>query len=173
MMGIPGSYAAPVANPAVFPGLAITVPPADWITTCGTPAPALDTSVYYEIRGRSVPMGPVSGQTGFVPRMRLGGYLSIVALQNANGSAFQANTIAQIPYASVSASLAPPVGPNGLIWNDFSIAFPDPSYGPVLRIWNQASLHGAFERSDFSPLYLVSVGLAETKDEDFETSGHF
>jgi len=168
IVALPGSRALPVAGSAIYPGAAVTEPPAGWLVQCGNAA-------YYEVRGRSLPLPTEVGDPGFAPRVQLGGYISVVGLQSPNDAAAQlSGEGVQIPFVSLSASLSANIGTaaNAAIWGDYVNTFADPSYGPVIRVWNSFTLHtddGELE----DPLYLVSVGIAEIKDEDFEASGHF
>lgn len=166
---LPGSYTNPVADGiGAYPGATVTQPSAAWIAQCGDAA-------YYEIRARSIPLEMIVGDPGFTPRTRLGGYISVVGLQSPNNLARQlAGAGIQIPFVSFSESLARQMGTaaNAMIWGDYINTFADPAYGPVIRIWNSASLHTADPEME-NPIYLVSFGLAEAKDEDFEASGHF
>lgn len=160
VLAVPGSYAAPVADAATYVGATVTAPPAGWVAACGAAA-------YYELRGRALRLEQVVGQAGFTPRTRLGFHLSILTLQEPAGGARQFTNYDQVPFASLSASLSLPPGSSAAIWGSYANVFTDPSYGPVIRIWNQAELH-----SEADPIYLVNFQIAENKDEDFETLGH-
>jgi hypothetical protein len=89
---------------------------------------------------------------GFVPRLRLGGYL---------GMAMLGTTLSAVPPpAQFSQSLAgATAGPYA------ASVIPDPVYGilaqPVIRLWNTTNCEGL--------IVLVSLGLATSEDEDGAT----
>lgn len=159
IVGLPGSATAPVAIDALYPNMGATPAPAGWNGGYGA---------YYEVRGRSIPIEKIAGQAGFVSRFRLGMRLSIVALQNVQGSGNCSNLL---PMLSLSASLAPAPGAGNpaIFPADYATTFADPSYGPVIRIDNSLLLEPG---SIGGPaLYYVSLGIAEAKDEDFTPFG--
>jgi hypothetical protein len=161
MVRVPGTYAAPVNNPALYGGVG-TAAPAAWIAACGA-------NWYYESRPRAVRLEHLAAEgaaAGFTARFRLGGYLSIVPLDDQAGLAPVAGTV---PSVSISASLAPNPISNPLLGVEIG-AFADPAYGPVIRLRNSASLYG-LERAT-GVLFLVSLGIAENKDEDWANLGH-
>lgn len=160
IVGLPGSATAPVAVAASYPGATVTPAPAGWL---GGP-----NGAYYEMRGRSLPFEKFSGQTGFVPRTRLGIRLSIMALQNVNSSGDCSNLL---PMLGLSASLAPApgVGAPLVFGTNYAAALADPNYGPVIRVYDTADLAPDFGADP--ALYLVSLGIAEAKDEDFTAFG--
>ena len=159
VMQVPGSRAAPVFDPAVYVGVTPnTVPPAGW-NGLGT------TGWYYEVRSRALRTERLSGTTGFTPRTNLGFHLSITALQEPTGIASNGNLL---PMLELSESLAPtPLANASLLPVAYATALPDPSYGPVIRVYNAVSF---YQRNDI--LYLVNFSIAENKDEDFNTLGH-
>jgi len=154
---LPGSYAAPVGLAINFaPGTPLTAPPAGWAGGAGW---------YYEIRARALRIENRAGSAAFTPRMRLGSYLAIVPLADSTAG----NTFTGLlPGVALSASLAPNPISNALLGNEIG-AFADPAYGPVIRLRNLAGLYGAEAESAY---YLVSLGLAENKDEDWANLGH-
>jgi hypothetical protein len=166
IVSLPGTPAAPVTNPAVFPpGTPLTPAPSAWVAAC-TQAHAV-TAVYYEIRGRALRIEKTFGQAGFVPRTNLGFHLSVCTLSAASGGQF--NAANSLPMLSLSASLA--VGPGAAAvfsgGSGYGPALADPSYGPVIRVWNSSILH-----SEADPIFLVNLAIAENKDEDFQALGH-
>jgi hypothetical protein len=155
---VPGSWAAPVGLAANYPpGTPLTAPPAGW--NCGA-------DWYYEVHARAMRIEQRAGSAAFTARTRLGGYLSIVPLEDFQGLAAIAGTI---PPVSISASLAPNPISNVSLGAEIT-AFPDPAYGPVIRLRNDIMLYGGEREGDV--YFLVSVGLAENKDEDWANLGH-
>lgn len=161
VVAVPGTRLLPVADPGSYGAGNVTAPPAGWVAANGPDA------AYYEIRGRALRLEQVAGQAGFTPRLNLGFHLSVTALNDAAGNAGQFGGVNQVPYVTLSESLAPPPGANAAIWGAYVNPLPDPAYGPVIRLWNAISLH-----SEASPIYLVDFRIAENKDEDFNTLGH-
>lgn len=159
IVGRPGSSVAPVASAIVYPAATITAAPAGWVGGAG---------MYYEVRGRSLPLEKVSGQAGFVPRTHLGYHLSIVALQNSAGTAVCQNLL---PMLGLSASLAPAPGADNvtMFGAAYAAALADPAYGPVIRVYNTVLLYPG--TAEPAALYLVSFGIAEAKNEDFTPFG--
>jgi len=160
---VPGSRAAPVLDPIAWPAVSpYTPPPTGWAGG----AVINGSGWYYEIRGRALRIEALAGAAAFTPRTNLGFHLSICALQDVNDVATNGNLL---PTLSLSASLALPPVANTNLNATYAVAFPDPSYGAVIRVHNVADLHLA-EAVD--PIYLVNFMLAENKDEDFSTLGH-
>ena len=159
VVGVPGSRQAPVFDPAVYVGVTPnTVPPTGWngLTTAGW---------YYEVRSRALRIERLSGATGFTPRTNLGFHLSVMTLQEPSGVANNSNLL---PALGLSASLAPPASANAaLLPVAYAVSLPDPSYGPVIRMYNTVTLHPGTD-----VLYLVNFSIAENKDEDFNALGH-
>jgi len=159
MVQMPGTYLAPVDNPALFVGIG-TAAPAAWQALCGA-------NWYYEVRGRSLRiehLAAAGAAAGFTPRMRLGAPISIIPLDDQAGLA---GVTGAIPPVSISASLAP--NPISAVALGAEIgAFPDPAYGPVIRLRNAAVLYGAQRGNIY---FLVSLGLAENQDEDGSNLG--
>lgn len=156
IVSLPGSRAAPVLNSNVWPGVVgYTQAPTDWCTAC-------DPGWYYEIRSRSLRLENLAGANGFVPRTNLGYHLSICQLQD---PLFQVYNYNQLPTLELSATLALPPVADPILDPDYAEVFPDPSYGPVIRLWNPLSPQAG------NPLYLVNFMLQENKDEDFTTLG--
>jgi hypothetical protein len=163
---VPGTRLAPVADASLFPpGTAITPPPSGWVA-------ANSGGAYFELRGRAIPFEKFAGVSGFTPRTNLAYHLSICALQEPGGTAMQiAPGLYVPPPLSLSASLAAPPSGNAAVFGTFADPFPDPGYGPVIRVWNSMFLHsGDPENPD--PLYLINFMIAENKDEDFSVVGH-
>ena len=117
------------------------------------------------MRGRSLRLPNAVGSVAPVARTRLGGYLAIVPLED-NAALIVAGTI---PPVALSASLAPNPITNPLLGNEIG-AFADPAYGPVIRLINNVTLYGG-ERVN-GVYFLVSLGIAENKDEDWANLGH-
>jgi hypothetical protein len=140
--GYAGDPSAPVANPASYPGATLTAPPVGW--------PA-GTAAYYELLGRTLPV-QVVGTPGFVPRLNLGFAASLATLTSAGG-----NMLAVAPPASLalSESLADTFGDGTVI---AGLSFPDPAYGPVVRV-----SYGTLTGSSFE-LFLVSLQIYESSD---------
>ena len=159
----PGSRAAPVLNPILFPTVtAFTTPPTGWSAANGA-------NWYYEVRGRPLRFEQFAGAAGFTPRTNLGWHLSIVALQDSNGDGDNGNLL---PPLTLSASLAPApaVSVDLAPGAAYHVALPDPGYGPVIRVWNSSEFVPG-ERGEWM-LYQVDFRIAEIKDEDFCSSGH-
>jgi len=158
VVSLPGTALAPVGLQASYPGGPVLTPaPAGW-AVAGT------LNWYYEVRGRSLRLPNPIGSAAPVARTRLGGYLSIVPLED-SGALAVAGTI---PPVALSASMAPNPITNVLLGNEIG-AFADPAYGPVIRLINAAVLYGG-ERVN-GIYYLVSLGLAENQDEDGSNLG--
>lgn len=159
MVQMPGSYTAPVDNPALFAGIG-TAAPAAWQAACGA-------NWYYELRARALRLEHLAAAgvaAGFTPRTRLGGYLSIVPLDDSGGLLAVTGTI---PPVSISASLALNPISNAALGAEIG-AFADPVYGPVIRLRNAAILYGDQRTGAY---FLVSLGLAENQDEDGSNLG--
>ena len=110
---------------------------------------------YYERRARPVRFETVSGETGFVPRLRLGFSLSIVPIQ-ASGQI-------TIPGVQLSASLASLASTDSS--PDINVpAFADPAGGPAIRLIGTADTAGDF--------FVVTLGIAQEADEDRSGTGH-
>jgi hypothetical protein len=160
---VPGSRAAPVLDPVLLPAVTpYTPPPNGWAGG----AIINGYGWYYEIRSRALRFEALAGAAGFTPRTNLGFHLSICGLQDFGDLALNGNLL---PTLSLSASLAPPIVANTNLSTAYAVAFPDPSYGPVIRVHNLLSLHVAETPNS---VYLVNFMLAENKDEDFSTLGH-
>lgn len=162
VVAVPGARTAPVLDPVTWAGQPFTPPPANWAAACGA-------NWYYEQRGRALRLEAVAGAAGFVPRFNLGVHLSIVALQAADGSADDNNLL---PTLTPSASLmpAPLAAANAALGAAYVNALADPSYGPIIRIWNDAALFEGREAQ--AMIYMVNLRISENKDEDFNTLGH-
>jgi len=149
----PGAYTAPVGNAAAYPpGTPLTAPPAGW--------PA-GSNWYYEIRARALRIEALAGSAAFTPRMRLGSYLAIVPLVSTN-------LPFTIPGVLLSASLTPNPISNVSLGAEIA-AFADPAYGPVIRLRNHTGLYPV---EGVALYFLVSLGIAENKDEDWSNLGH-
>lgn len=161
VVAVPGSRSAPVLDGVtIWAGQPYTPPPAGWIAACGA-------SWYYEMRGRALRLEALAGAANFVPRFNLGVHISVCALQAADGSA-SANNL--LPEITPSASLAPAplAAANAALGAAYVNALADPSYGPVIRVWNDSGLHTEAQ----SMIFMVNLQIAENKDEDFNTLGH-
>jgi hypothetical protein len=162
VVAVPGLPSAPVADATLYPpGSVITTPPAGW-------AAANLNGAYYEIRGRSLRLEQVVGQTGFAPRTRLGFHLSIAPWADGVVESVGADYGGLIPSIILSNSLSQ-VGINSLTLGS-GAALVDPAYGPVIRINNDVLLHPG---DRITPLWIVNLQIQETKDEDFTGSGHY
>lgn len=155
---VPGTYAAPVLDPTIYPGVPATTPPASW-NGLGT------TGWYYEMRSRALRIEALAGATGFTPRTRLGVHLSICALSDPAAGASNGNLV---PLLGASASLAPPVVASAGLNALYAVALPDPSYGPVIRIYNSQDL----TLSAPGAVYMINLQISENKDDDYNTLGH-
>jgi len=166
MVTLPGTRLAPVADPSSFPpGTLITVPPPAWILACGDGA-------YFELRGRAIPFEKFAGVSGFTPRTNLAYHLSIAVLQEPGGTGQQGIPGAgMLPLVSLSASLATPPSGNATVFGVYADPFPDPGYGPVIRLWNNPLLH-TMDVENNDAIYLVNFMIAENKDEDYNVVGH-
>jgi hypothetical protein len=140
--GYAGAPDAPVANPASYPGATLTPPPVGW---------PVGTAAYYELLGRALPV-QLAGTPGFVPRLNLGFAASLATLTSAGG-----NLLAVAPPASLafSESLADTFGDGTVI---VGLPFPDPAYGPVIRV-----NYGVLTAASFE-LFLVSLQIYEPSD---------
>lgn len=160
ILSLPGSISAPVGVAAYYPGMGVTPAPVGWNGERG---------VYYEIRNRAVRCESVFGQAGFSYRARLGVHLSVAILQDAAGLGVSHNLV---PALSFSQSLTPAPGAGNLsvFGSVYATAFPDPSYGPVIRVWNSPNL---FPGTSPTPqvLYLVNLAIEETRDSDLSPVG--
>jgi hypothetical protein len=154
---LPGSYAAPVGIAANFaPGTVMTAPPVGWLG---------GDNWYYEIRSRALRIENLAGSAAFTPRTRLGGYLAIVPLADSTGAVTFSGLL---PGVALSASLALNPIPVVALGTEIG-AFADPNYGPVIRLRNIAGLYVGETTGAY---FLVSLGLAENKDEDWANLGH-
>jgi len=99
--------------------------------------------------------------------LNLGGYLAIVPLANDNGTLTSAGAI---PPVARSASLALPPSASTVLCPSIP-AFADPAYGPVIRLRNSVVLYVVGQNVE-GAYFLVSLGLAENKDEDWANLGH-
>lgn len=149
-----GSQLLPVASAAFYGAPNVTPAPVAWVNACGDNA-------YYEIRGRKLRLEhrtAAGAAAGFVPRFNLGWRLSVYPLASAHGDA--ANLL--LPIVSLSASLINTPGDANVITEP--AAFPDPTYGPCIRVNANSSAIGV---STAPRLYAVHLGVNERKDEDF------
>jgi len=157
VVSLPGTPIAPVGLQAAYlAGPPLTVPPINWV--------AGGANWYYEIRGRAIRVPNAVGSVASIPRLRLGSYLDIVRLMDSTNGAL----VGTLPGVALSTSLALDPITNPLLGNEIGI-FADPAYGPVIRLRNGAALYvgemvGAY--------FLVSLGLAENKNEDWTNLGH-
>jgi hypothetical protein len=102
----------------------------------------------------------------YVPRLRLGGYLSIVNLMDGTAG----SPVGTLPGVVLSNSLR--LGP--IAFSGFGVEitdFADPAYGPTIRLRNSDVLFPG-EGSSEGAYFLVSLGIAENKDEDWTNLGH-
>jgi hypothetical protein len=160
VVSLPGTPIAPVGVQASYPGGPALTPAPDGWAAAGT------LNWYYELRGRALRLPNAVGSAAPVPRTRLGGYLAIVGLEDSvNGGA----AACTLPKVAISASLAPNPITNPLLGNEIA-AFADPAYGPVIRLLNSTLLFT--EERATAAYFLVSLGLAENKDEDWTNLGH-
>ncbi len=159
---IPGARTAPVADQAAYAGSVVTQAPAAWVAACCT------GGWYYEIRGRAVRVENLAGTAGFTPRLRLGARVSVVALQDANNQALISGSV---PPFTFSASLAPDPIAQPLMGTEIVGVLADPTYGPVIRLQNGVFLVGQGQ-GQHAAYFLVSLGIAENKDEDWANLGH-
>lgn len=156
---LPGSPAAPVGLQASYPGAPLlTVPPAGWTAAGGL-------NWYYEIRARALRIPNAVGSAASIPRTRLGGYLAVAPLADSTGAD---TTDGSLPGVALSLSLALNPIPAAALGAEIT-AFADPAYGPVIRLRNAA---GLYVLSQAAAYYLVSLGIAENKDEDWSNLGH-
>lgn len=139
LRGPVGSESAPVRlTPAGG-----TAPPAGW----GVFTNANSDGQFFEWRSRPIRFETEAGDTGFVPRARLG--WSVVASPTDENDAGCLSTPIYILSQSLVGTLASP-------WDAVQIA--DPTYGPVLRLLNTPDLQGG--------IFVVNLILPEAKDED-------
>ena len=155
-----GTQAKPVASPGLYPPGTVTPPPAGWVSP---PGAGNSSGAYYELRGRSLRLEARAGQTGFTPRANLGFQL-VVTPYGAQTLPF---TMALTNGVQLSASLLAALGGDSGAVIPLA-AFPDPSYGPVIRLFTPTSENSRLG----NPLCLVHFSVAENKDEDFQTLGH-
>jgi hypothetical protein len=148
-----GTRLAPVADTATYPGS--TPPPAGWVAAC-------DDGAYYEVRGRPLRFEHLFAEGavgGFTSRFNLGFHLSIVPYGVSAGVASAITGV--LPSQSLLAAVGGDV--------DGAIAasnLADPAYGPVIRVYNPT-----FSQGQVSALYVVSLSIAERKDDDFSNIG--
>lgn len=158
VVSVPGTKTAPVADSGVFyPGATVTAPPPGWVT-------ANLNGFYYELRGRAVRLEHVVGESGFTPRTNLGFHIAIAPWTD-GGSSLVSGYGGLLPSVILSNSLSA-AGDNALGGAARTLA--DPSYGPVIRIGNDAALHPG---DRITPLWVVSLGIAERKDDDYDNIG--
>jgi hypothetical protein len=148
-----GTRLAPVADPLTYPGS--TPPPAGWVAACGDGA-------YYEVRGRALPFDHIFAEGtagGFTQRLNLGFHLSIVPCRSVAG------ITSAITNVLLSQSLLSAVGGDtgGAI---VTASLPDQAYGPVIRVYNPIATP-----APVSGLYMVSLSIAERKDDDYDNTG--
>lgn len=155
-----GTQAKPVANPGLYAPGAVTSPPAGWVQPPGV---GNSSGAYYELRGRSLRLEARAGQQGFTPRANLGFHLIVTPYgEQTVPPTTNFNNGVQLS-ASLLAALGGDAG--GVIP---AATFADPSYGPVIRLFTLVSINSRLG----NPLCLVHFGIAENKDEDFQTLGH-
>jgi hypothetical protein len=159
VVSLPGSSASPVGLQASYPaGPLLTIPPVGWTAAGGL-------NWYYEVRARALRIPNPVGSAGAVARFRLGGYLAVTPLADNMGAD---TSDGFLPGVVLSASLAPNPIPAAALGAEIT-AFADPAYGPVIRLRNFAAL---YVRAQAAAYYLVSIGVAENKDEDWSGLGH-
>jgi hypothetical protein len=155
VVSLPGSYAAPVGLVGNIPGATLTLPPANW--NCGA-------NWYYEVRALALRVPNPVGSAASIPRTRLGGYLAIAPLVD---SVAPNPLFGSMPGLALSASLALNPISQVALGNEIA-AFPDPAYGPTIRVRNDLFVYYA----PTAMYYLISLGIAENKDEDWTNLGH-
>jgi hypothetical protein len=147
-----GTPARPVAG---SPGAPRVVPPGGWV--------GLADGWYYEWRGRPIFFEkrstdpPGAGiAAGFVPRLRLGWKAVVygISQEPAGPDSPTAATFSVFPSRTLAGDIS--VYPTG------TIPFPDPLYGPVLRI----SSRDAPTNNLIGRLFICHLDIFEQRDED-------
>lgn len=109
---------------------------------------------YYELRGRPLRLETLVGDTGFVPRLRLGFTVSITSLGTAPtrrpGVQLSESLVGDLSSTDAGPALNVPV-------------LPDPGGEPVIRLNGANSTAGNY--------YLVALQCAQAADDDRSGSG--
>jgi hypothetical protein len=142
VQGPVGSAAAPVQ--VAPPGPTVTVAPPGWVGGDGQ---------FFEWRGRPIRIPILAGNTGFVPRLRLGWKTAVYCADPGDGEGCFA-----IPCVLYSQSLIGTLNP------PFNVAqIADPSYGPVIRLTNSGDVQGG--------IFVVHLNIYAAQDEDRAETG--
>lgn len=154
-----GTRLLPVADPVTFGAANVTTPPPGWVVACGAAA-------YYEVRGRTLRLEHLFGEgiaAGFTQRANLGFKLTVTPY----GSHLTAT--GPVGGAILSQSLlAHAGGDGGTAIQTTDLA--DPVYGiaqPVIRVYVPKTQGTATDTG----LFLVSLDIAERKDDDYDNIG--
>lgn len=144
LAGVPGALPpVPPATAARPMKIAVggTTPPAGWQVF----GPVNGDGELFEWRGRTLRCESRFGAANFVPRFRLGWKTAIYCVEND----CEANPSAAYSYTLVNGPLPVPFT---------ALSFPDPTYGPTLRLSNTLDTQGA--------LVLVHLDVFDAADED-------
>ena len=154
-----GTRVLPVANPVTYGAGNVTAPPPGWAAACGDAA-------YYELRGRTLAferLFAAGAAGGFTQRANLGFHLSVVPY----GASWASIDVSAIPPLFSQSLLAAVGGDAGGAVPATNLA--DPVYGiaqPVIRVFTPVAGESAA-----AGVVLVTLGIAERKDEDFSPVG--
>jgi hypothetical protein len=111
--------------------------PAAWEVAC-------TDGKFFEIRGRALPPQALYGTAGFAATLRLGWNLTIQAV-TPGSTRF-------VPIHRFSNTLI-----SGVLGNTVMTTLADPSYGPVIRLFNHADLAGSW--------FIVHLNIFDQRDE--------